>query len=484
MELKDYTTEELRSEIKRRNELVKEARMQEPRCRNCKHIPQNHQDSNRPSGGIVLEDFNGGEGFYKLNLAYLNKKQVEEVEEMVREWNNEPSTSEEDIKDCIGLCLTDADEQRFKNYHTNLRDCLAWLEKQGKEDKQHLYDIIVALWDLLDKIDTFSELKITDTNLDNPFRKIMHITDERFKYVKSDGYNLFIDDAKITNRKGLEEQCEENYIHEIGPKFNIGDWITNDEGHSYLIAAIDDDRYLFEIGGYTHEQSNWEYIDYIDSKFHLWTIEDAKDGDILVVFPPNVSEHIFIFKEIKGFSDTNVIDYYCELFNNNFRIKSEFAYMGDAIDNFVPATKEQRDKLKKAMADAGYEWDVKKKELKKIEQSNEESNEGNLEIEGLYHAKEILEKTLGKVEGYQTDDGILEHKSAITAVTKLCEQKPVEEINGNIEKVSPIWSEEDEKIMNELNSLIDTLFCKGGISSNLYKKYHNWLKSLKERLQP
>lgn len=38
MELKDYTTEELRSEIKRRNELAKEAKKQEPRCRNCKHI--------------------------------------------------------------------------------------------------------------------------------------------------------------------------------------------------------------------------------------------------------------------------------------------------------------------------------------------------------------------------------------------------------------------------------------------------------------
>ena len=38
MSIKDYTTEELRAEIKRRNELAKEAKMQEPRCRTCKHI--------------------------------------------------------------------------------------------------------------------------------------------------------------------------------------------------------------------------------------------------------------------------------------------------------------------------------------------------------------------------------------------------------------------------------------------------------------
>lgn len=54
--------------------------------------PRNHQDVNHPNGCIVMEDFNGGEGFYKVNLDYLNKKQVEEIEEMVMVWNKEIST--------------------------------------------------------------------------------------------------------------------------------------------------------------------------------------------------------------------------------------------------------------------------------------------------------------------------------------------------------------------------------------------------------
>ena len=91
---------------------------------------QNHQDVNYPNGAIVMEDFNGGEGFYKLHLDYLSKKQVEEVEEMVRTWNKETKTSNENIINCIGMYLTDANEQRFKVYDTNLKDCLAWLEKQ------------------------------------------------------------------------------------------------------------------------------------------------------------------------------------------------------------------------------------------------------------------------------------------------------------------------------------------------------------------
>ena len=36
------------------------------------------------------------------------------------------------------------------------------------------------------------------------------------------------------------------------------------------------------------------------------------------------------------------------------------------LNNYVPATKEQRDALMKAMNDAGYEWDGEKKELKKL----------------------------------------------------------------------------------------------------------------------
>lgn len=66
------------------------------------------------------------------------------------------------------------------------------------EKQQYLYDIIIALWGLLDKIDTFSDLQIDDTNPDNPFRKIENIAQERHKFIKSDGYNLFLDGKQIT----------------------------------------------------------------------------------------------------------------------------------------------------------------------------------------------------------------------------------------------------------------------------------------------
>ena len=75
---------------------------------------------------------------------------------------------------------------------------LAWLEKQDEQGNQHLYDIIIALQDLLDKIDTFADLKIDNIDPDNPFKKIEDITCERHKFVKSDGYSLYIKREKIT----------------------------------------------------------------------------------------------------------------------------------------------------------------------------------------------------------------------------------------------------------------------------------------------
>ena len=40
MDLKDYTTEELRNELKRRAAIKREEDSKKPRCRNCKHFIQ------------------------------------------------------------------------------------------------------------------------------------------------------------------------------------------------------------------------------------------------------------------------------------------------------------------------------------------------------------------------------------------------------------------------------------------------------------
>ena len=91
----------------------------------------------------------------------------------------------------------------------------------------------------------------------------------------------------------------------------------------------------------------------------------------------------------------------------------------------------------------------------------------------LWTAIQILENTLGKVYGYQTDDGILEHKCAINAVKNLYEQITA-------------WSEEDEYQINTILHGLDLkreIYKKEGnkAEEERYTIQYNWLKSLKSK---
>ena len=146
-----------------------------------------------------------------------------------------------------------------------------------------------------------------------------------------------------------------------------------------------------------------------------------------------------------------------------------------------PATKEQRDLLFQKMKEAGYEWNDEKKELKMAESVQPELPNGeDYGIDSLYHAERILEKTLGEVEGYQSDDGILEHKCAIEAVKRLYKQKPT-------------WSEEDDAryygvieteqyVLDVVNGRREFSVGNEQIRKECIKEL-DWLKSLKEKMK-
>ena len=135
-------------------------------------------------------------------------------------------------------------------------------------------------------------------------------------------------------------------------------------------------------------------------------------------------------------------------------------YVGNSNStNISPATKEQRDLLFQKMKEDGYEWDYEKKEL--------EYNGEDYGIDSLWHAKNILEKTLGKVDGYQTDDGILGHKCAIAAVNKLYKQK------------SAVWSEVDERHRQWILECLVDGKRKVPEYAEDYQSAFDWLKSLR-----
>jgi len=73
--------------------LEKRIEQKHAECRQCRQ-------ETKPNGGIVYEDFNDGDGYYKVDLAYLSKSQVELIENLVASWQNHTNNigkwSEED----------------------------------------------------------------------------------------------------------------------------------------------------------------------------------------------------------------------------------------------------------------------------------------------------------------------------------------------------------------------------------------------------
>ena len=151
----------------------------------------------------------------------------------------------------------------------------------------------------------------------------------------------------------LEKQGE-NSTNKIKPRFKVGDWVI--QGCNILkIRCVGNKYYYFEtVGGYVDDM----LVSEIDSLYHLWTIQDTKDGDVLAFD----NDTIVIFKDLYN---SESFHSYCHIEDGIFGFSEDKSPDWWNGEGFKPATKEQRDILMKAINDSGYEWDAEKKELKK-----------------------------------------------------------------------------------------------------------------------
>lgn len=154
-------------------------------------------------------------------------------------------------------------------------------------------------------------------------------------------------------------------------KFKVLDWIVRNNGSSDVpvqIYGLKKDRYLVTnmLG------SKGELMINKQDKWRIWTIKDAKDGDVLV----SGIDNPFIY--YKPYYDDGHAYYYVGIDGRGnlsiacFRKKPDL-YLG-SINDVIPATKEQRDQLFAKIKEAGYEWDAEKKELRKIKPHYDISN--------------------------------------------------------------------------------------------------------------
>ena len=143
---------------------------------------------------------------------------------------------------------------------------------------------------------------------------------------------------KLRGKTALEAIKEEKVdnANKVEPKFKVGDWVVTNYGKVNQVVAIDDDCDGFTLDDGTYFSGSWK------NYYHLWTIHDAKNGDVLVDVYGNIS----IYEKCDDFDWMS----YCSLGHNggfqHFKIEHE-------NEKTYPATKEQRDLLFRKMKEAG-----------------------------------------------------------------------------------------------------------------------------------
>ena len=281
----------------------------------------------------------------------------------------------------------------------HVEDAINWLEKQGKKSSwkpsKEEMDVLYSLSYITNEYDEHKEDVIThlyqdlkreyfnDSSYENMFSLDNKEDDVRrrstiqvLEYARSlDAYNQYGKADIDKNIAWLKEQGEqeEPQVYEtedgeiitysetdgykfVEPNFHEGDWVVNKFGDSWHIDSIDKKNYQVSNG-----KGNYNYFPIlIQDKMHLWTIQDAKDGDILVN-----GSNIFIFnfinnRRLMGYCHVNMDD------GNSYNDIGRNECFCTIDAPVTPATKEQHDAMMKAMNDAGYKWNTTTKTLEKL----------------------------------------------------------------------------------------------------------------------
>ena len=344
----------------------------------------------------------------KFTAPWLKKERdtIASLEEQSKEEYRLKSSKDEDVRKFMQYI-----EKQAKAYEFNLpnrsydiyafaKDLLVWLEKQGKKSSwkpsKEEMDVLYSLSYITNKYDEHKEDVIThlyqdlkreffnDSSYENMFSLDNKEDDVRrrstiqvLEYARSlDAYNQYGKADIDKNIAWLEKQGEqeEPQVYEtedgkiitysetdgykfVEPNFHEGQWIACKGLNTALIINIVDNKYEVE---FLDGNKRFPHIDYVDRLFHLWTIQDARNGDVLVN-----GSNIFIFnfinnRRLMGYCHVNMDD---GNFYNDIGRNECFCTIDAPV---TPATKEQHDAMMKAMNDAGYKWNTTTKTLEKL----------------------------------------------------------------------------------------------------------------------
>ena len=346
-------------------------------------------------------------------------------------------SEDERIRKDIMVLVKDWWDRVNKDNISTKEQMIAWLEKQGGNNNQNWKPSKSQINALEHFVMGVAESGYASPYDDNT--KLLKSLMNDLRKLEEQGEQKPILDFKASNWyvsevDGKIHDLTYNPADKVEPKFKVGDWILYSGDHYEgvrHITKIDENGYYIERNGLPHGIIPFNH----EICMRLWSIQDAKNGDILVN-----GSNIFIFHFING---TRLMGY-CHVNTDDGRFyddigKNECFCLIDGEVN--PATKEQRDLLFSKMKEAGYEWDAEKKELKKIEE------------DGVAYKKQVMS----------------EMANLATAYIK--------------QKSQPAWSEKDEIGFSDTLWAIQqarTIAKDENDMGNLWYA-EDWLKSLKYR---
>ena len=189
-------------------------------------------------------------------------------------------------------------------------------------------------------------------------------------------------------------------------KFLVGQYITD----GYVggqITSIEDHFFCYKIVDFMRG-INRTIPFALQDNYHLWTIQDAKEGDVLSFYSEykgNKMVQVGIIEKYVGKHGgcSNTFKIHVGVnWDNNLQIGE---YMG--CSDIHPATKEQHDALMKAINDAGYKWKAETKTLEKLIQPKFKVGDKIVNVPMKYWGASVTQGTISKIteDKYIFSDG-------------------------------------------------------------------------------
>ena len=251
--------------------------------------------------------------------------------------------------------LTEQITKFAKDYELNLpnrsydiyafaKDILTWLEKQSK---------IIS-------VNSCKTCKDEQPSLQTNERAWLYLVSDVL--IWKDGIGQYLDDPRLQElaKKLCIEYTQKLYNpsvlsnssnigkNKIETRFKVGDWVVTSNGEVSQVISVDKDVDGYTLDNYTYFSGSW------CDMYHLWTLSDVKDGDVLYTKGTKDSyfrDYIFNFS---SFTEDNVIstNFGYDVFHGTFDTKlSRFGREEDFV-SVTPASKEQRGLLFTKMKDA------------------------------------------------------------------------------------------------------------------------------------